>query len=140
MGGFLADKYTDSALNDEVRNLDEMGLAALRSLWREHWGTPPRLRSPGLLRRIVAWRLQAEAYGGLDASTKARLRSKSIPRNRVLPAGTRLSREYRGTRHEVEIAVEGGWPRASRGMRHSKRSRAWVHRAWFPPTCSSSGS
>ncbi len=56
-----------------------------------------------LLRSIIAWRLQADAYGDLDADTRRRLQGKSMPRRGVLPPGARVSREYCGVRHDVEI-------------------------------------
>jgi hypothetical protein len=95
--------YSDCYLNDEVRGLQNLDLEALRSEWSSHWGSPPRLRSVGLLRELIAWRLQAEAYGGLDADLWRRLHAKSIPRGCVLPVGSRLSREYQGVRHDLEI-------------------------------------
>jgi hypothetical protein len=54
-----------------------------------------------LLRALVGWRLQAEAYGDLDDDTLRRIKAKSLPRHPVLPVGTRLSREYRGIRYDV---------------------------------------
>lgn len=96
-------KYQNSVVNDEVRGLEALGLEGLRAVWSAHWRRPPRLRSVVLLRALIAWRLQAEAYGDLDAETRRRLKSKAIPRGGVLPVGARLTREYRGVRHDVEI-------------------------------------
>ena len=100
-------KYSNAPLNDEVRNLAAQGLDGLRAVWTSHWGPAPRMRSPGLLRGFIAWRLLAETYGGLDVETRRQLRAKSVPRNGVLPVGARVSREYRGVRHDVEVVANG---------------------------------
>ncbi len=107
MVDLIARKYSDVSLNAEVRNLVTLQLDGLRTIWASRWGRAPRLRSSGLLRAIIAWRLQAEAYGGLDVETRRRLKAKSVPRNGVLPIGSRVSREYRGVRHDVEIVAHG---------------------------------
>ena len=103
MGDRRTIKYSDSRLNEQVRVLEKLDLDALRAEWASRWGRPPRLRSIVLLRSIIAWRLRVDAYGDLDADTRRRLQGKSMPRGGVLPVGARVSREYRGVRHDVEI-------------------------------------
>jgi hypothetical protein len=66
-----------SAAVREVTSLENMGLDELRDVWQSHWGPPPPLRSPGLLRLTIAWRLQAEGLGGLDRNTRRALASQS---------------------------------------------------------------
>lgn len=61
-------------ISAEVAGLEGMGLEGLRAVWKTRYGPPPKLRSPRLLRLNLAWRIQAEAFGGLDAETKRRLR------------------------------------------------------------------
>ena len=97
----------------EVRALSDAGLGELRAIWRSRWGAPPKLRSVRLLRVTVAWRLQSEALGGLDDDTRRRLRTSSMPRLATPPVGTRLTREYRGVLHQVEIG-DGGVTYAGR--------------------------
>lgn len=65
------------------------------------------MRSVELLRMIIAWRIQSAAYGGIDAATRQRIRSTSMPRMPNPPAGTRVIREYRGVLHHVEILEAG---------------------------------
>jgi hypothetical protein len=101
-GGASAD-----ALNAEVRALERLKLAELRTVWRSRWGVPPKLRSVRLLRAIIAWRMQSEVRGGLDAEIRRRLRSSAMPRIANPPVGTRLTREYRGVLHQVEIGEVG---------------------------------
>jgi hypothetical protein len=60
-----------------------------------------------LLRLITAWRLQSDAFGGLDDNTRQRLRRSSAPHIANPPAGTRLTREYQGVLYEVEILDNG---------------------------------
>ena len=92
----------------ELARISALGLHELREAWPAAWGRPPRLRSPDLLRRMMAWRLQEEAYGGLDAEVR-KLLAKAVlkPRMPVAQAGVRLVREWKGERHEAEV-VEGG--------------------------------
>ena len=100
---------SDQAINDEVRALERLDLEGLRTEWRRRYGAPPKLRSPDLLRRMLGWRIQAAAFGGLDAETRRRLRRPTAARP-LTPAptsGTRLTREWKGARHEVEVVVGG---------------------------------
>ena len=51
---------TAEAIEAEIRLVEKMTLEELRGQWSTHWGAPPRFRSVDLLRRLIAWRLQAE--------------------------------------------------------------------------------
>jgi hypothetical protein len=97
------------AVTDEVRALADLDLFALREAWRARFGCPPKLRSAELVRRVLAWRIQEAALGGLDADTRRMLRRKSErPRSTTtLKPGTRIAREWQGRVHEVEITSEG---------------------------------
>lgn len=99
----------DPAVTEEVRALDRLDLEGLRAVWRERYGTPPTLRSTDLLARLLAWGIQSEAFGGLDAETRSTLFRKSLPvAAPSLAPGMRLERVWRGTTQTVEI-VEGGF-------------------------------
>jgi len=50
--------------------------------------------------------LQAELFGGLDAETKVLLCGSSMPRAKA-PPGSRLTREYRGVLHHVDVDEHG---------------------------------
>lgn len=95
------------ALASDLRALEEMSLHQLRQFWEARWGMSPRLRSPPLLRFMIAWRLQSAAAGGLDTDTKARLRRKGTPRAAPPPVGTQLTREYKGVLHRAEVEAQG---------------------------------
>ncbi len=53
-----------------VAELIDMSLADLRAEWQERYGPPPKHRAADLLRRVLAWRIQAEAFADLDAATR----------------------------------------------------------------------
>jgi hypothetical protein len=92
----------------EVRALVALDLCGLREEWRRRYGEPPKMRSTELLSRLLAWRIQADAFGGLDAETIRFLRQDegATPSSTLMP-GTRLAREWQGLRHEVEVLEEG---------------------------------
>ncbi len=94
-------------LEEEVRALERLDLEALRAAWRARYGAPPKLRSPDVLRALLAWRIQADAQGGLDGETQRLLRMSSPRRGLKLDVGVRLAREWKGVRHEVEVAEKG---------------------------------
>ena len=85
-----------------------MDLEAVRTLWRSLYGEPPKLRGVDLLRRMLAWRIQLDAAGGLDPELRRALRKgEPVPRGPALQPGARVGREWRGVRHDVEVLEEG---------------------------------
>jgi hypothetical protein len=99
------------AATEAARSFETMGLDDLRAQWRARYGAPPTFRSPDLLRRMLAWRVQAEALGGLDRRVLRQiLHLAARPNRRKLdaPVGARLTREWNGRAYEVEI-VHGGY-------------------------------
>jgi len=91
----------------ELGAIEHENLTQLRARWDKQWGDPPRLRSVALLRRIIAWRLQADALGGLDAATRKLLRGSSRAGEALLSPGTILTREWLGITYRVEVAEDG---------------------------------
>ena len=57
------------AVEQLVVEIDTLDLEGLRTFWRERFGTPPHLRSEPIMRQLLAWRVQAQAMGGLDTET-----------------------------------------------------------------------
>ena len=95
-------------ITEEVRAVEALDLHGLRDEWRKRYGQPPKMRSRELLARLLAWRIQAEAFGGLDAATIRLLTSDNPPPPKpTLAPGTRLSRDWQGRRHEVDVLEEG---------------------------------
>lgn len=98
----------EAEVTQAVRALTDLGVEALRAEWRARYGPPPPLRSADHLRRLLAWRIQAEAFGGLEPEIRRALLTKlAKTRGPILQPGVRLAREWQGVRYEVEI-VEGG--------------------------------
>lgn len=101
----------------EIAQLDNLDLADLRAVWAEQVGTPRHLTSTELTRRWLAWELQAAERGGLDASTRRRLRqiAEALRSNAAAGAaldvsikpGTVLTREWAGTTHRVLVLEQG---------------------------------
>ena len=56
----LSENASTDVLEAEIQRIEAMSLQDLRTLWATRWGAPPRFRSVDLLRRLIAWRLQAE--------------------------------------------------------------------------------
>jgi len=86
----------------------------------------PRYASRAFLVRAVAYGLQAEVYGGLDAETRRLLKKAgqanakpSRPQPRRLSKGSKLFREWHGEVHEV-LVLEKGF--AWRGKTYSSLS------------------
>ena len=95
-------------LEHEVQALEQTDLDGLRLEWRRRWGAAPTLRSVPFLRHMIAWRIQAAHFGGLDAALSMRLRK--TPTRAVGPLlrpGMRIAREWKGVRHEVEVGETG---------------------------------
>jgi hypothetical protein len=89
-----------------VIEIGSMDLDALRRAWGQRYGAPLPLRSVPILRMLLAWRVQAEVHGGLDAETRrmiertGRVRAEGLE----LGIGARLTRIWQG--REVEVVIE----------------------------------
>lgn len=101
---------SERSVLEEVRALGRADLEDLREIWRNRIGAAPKLRSPDLLRRILAWRIQAQVYGSLSGETRRLLRKDGAraAANPSLRPGVRLVREWRGRTYEVEV-IDGGF-------------------------------
>ena len=64
---------------------------------------PPRVHI-GMLRRVLAWHIQAEAVGLTSSRPGGASASRTTP---LLRPGTRLLREWQGATHEVLVLPEG---------------------------------
>jgi hypothetical protein len=102
-----------AAIEAEVDQIRSLGIDGLRKRWRLTFGTsPPETLTKDLIARIIAYRIQEQAFGGLEpALTKmlARLAAGEKPNElkRRLKPGTVLIREYDGKRHTVTVAADG---------------------------------
>jgi hypothetical protein len=108
----------DAALETEIGRLPDLSLLELRDRWKTLFGHPaPKSLRRNFLARAVAYQMQVEAYGGLSAATKRRLREIStaarngdvnatLGSSRIKP-GTQMIREWQNTTHTVTALAEG---------------------------------
>ncbi len=111
----MAQRTIDAAaIEAEVDQIRSLGVDALRARWRMLFGAvPPKGLTKDIIGRMIAYRIQEEAFGGLDRETVKlldRLARGEKPNelNRRLKTGTVLVREYNGERHVVTV-VPGGF-------------------------------
>jgi hypothetical protein len=112
----------DASLLSIVANLEGLDLDGLRRQWRAQLGGEPPTHLPRwLLMRGLAYRLQSDAFGGLDKSIRRILRSgredgvgapfdRRAPQMRdgvALKVGALLVREWKGKLERVMILEEG---------------------------------
>ena len=87
--------------------------------------------------RMVAWDIQEQALGGLDAATEKLLdghaRGEKPDGRRRLKPGTVLVREYQGERHTVTIVPGGFLWRDTAYRSLSTVARAITGTAWNGP-------
>jgi hypothetical protein len=102
-----------AAIEAEVDHVRSLGIDALRRRWRMMFGAvPPPGLTKDIIARMIAYRIQEEAFGGLDPKT-ARLLDrmargeKPSELSRRLKPGTVLIREYQGERHTVTAVPDG---------------------------------
>ena len=100
-----------ATIEADIAHLRSLVLDALRRHWRVTFGrTPPVDLSKDLLGRMIAYRLQERAFGGLDRESLRFLhglaRHGGSPRRRLKP-GTVLVRDYHGQRHTVTVVSDG---------------------------------
>jgi hypothetical protein len=110
----MAQRTIDAAaIEAEVDQVRSLGIDALRARWRMLFGAvPPKGLSKDIIGRMIAYRIQEEAFGGLDRETVKQLDrlargEKPNELNRQLKTGTVLVREYNGERHTVTVVPDG---------------------------------
>jgi len=102
----------------EIARLRDLDIGGLRNHWRSLFGRPPVPHlSRHLLFRILAYRLQADRWGDLDAESRRLLDRSESPEqagrsalsrhNAALRPGTVLGREWNGQMHRVAILADG---------------------------------
>jgi Protein of unknown function (DUF2924) len=108
----------DVALETEIGRLPNLSLLELRNRWNALFGHPaPKSLRRNFLARAVAYQMQVEAYGGLSAGTKRRLReianavrngdANAIPGSSRIKPGTQMIRQWQNTTHTVTALAEG---------------------------------
>jgi hypothetical protein len=115
----LLDPGKAAALEQEIARWRDLDLSGLQVRWKTLTGrkAPPHLPKH-LLLRLLAYRVQADAFGDLDQATIRFLERLAtgarqantpvpLPASRALKPGTLLRREWQGTLHQVEVRQEG---------------------------------
>jgi hypothetical protein len=104
-----------AAVKAEIERLLSLSPGEIMVLWRKRFRKDlPRALTTQLLVRMLAWKVQEEAFGGHDAATLKLLKAfasqdaDKVVLFRKLKPGTTVIREYRGVRHIVTIS-EGGF-------------------------------
>jgi len=128
------------AIEAEIDQIRSLGLDALRARWRSIFGVvPPKGLTKDLIARMIAYRIQEEAFGGLDRATIKLLdglvrggKSAAEIKRRLKP-GTVLVREYQGERHTVTVAPDGFVWRETTYASLSTIARAITGTAWNGP-------
>jgi Protein of unknown function (DUF2924) len=128
-----------AAIEAGIGQIRPLGVEALRKRWRLMFGaSPPKGLTKDLIGRMIAYRIQSEALGGLDRETVKlldRLARGGKPQglNRRLKAGTVLVREYQGERHTVTVVPGGFLSRDGTYPSLSAIARAVTGTAWNGP-------
>jgi hypothetical protein len=126
-----------AAIEAEITRLRSLALDAVRRHWRVVFGRiPPAGLSKDLLGRMIAWRMQEQAFGGLDRESLSFLeglaRHDRSPRRQLKP-GTVLVRDYQGQRHTVTVALDGFDWQGTTYASLSAIARAITGTAWSGP-------
>lgn len=107
-------------LDAEIARVRDLGIAELRRRWQTAFGrqAPPHLPRH-LIFRVLAYRLQAEQLGDLDAGAVRLLDRSGSPEqageqatkesrgHREVRPGTVLGREWNGQMHRVTVMADG---------------------------------
>jgi hypothetical protein len=110
-------RQASTTLTTDLTALEELSREELRHRWVDLYDTPcPIYISRVLMLRALAYRIQEQALGGLDRTTRRRLdratadlaagRPLAAPAPKIKP-GTRLLREWQGVVHEVVVLERG---------------------------------
>jgi len=113
-----------SILRHRIEALADLDNVALRTAWQSAWGSAAQKGArKRFLMLAIAWKWQAEVFGGLSRELARRLsvleapdrvsgrgaergKPKAIATARPLP-GTRILRDWQGARHEVHVTEQG---------------------------------
>ena len=120
----------------EVAALGDLPRKALAERWAGSYGaTPAADVSPALMRKALAWEIQAKAFSGHSAKTLRTLKAVAGGKapTRTASAGTRLVREWNGATYEVEVLESGYRWRGETWTSLSAIARAITGTKWSGP-------
>jgi hypothetical protein len=124
--GSRVDRSTSDSANlyGRIEALADLDNVALRTAWQSAWGSAaPKGARKRFLMLGIAWKWQAEVFGGFSRELARRLlalegtgrvayitsdnpATKALAIPRPLP-GTRILRDWQGERHEVHVTEQG---------------------------------
>ena len=131
-------------IEQQIAALGSLGVADLRKLWAARYRRPaPPIQSADVLFRLIAWKLQVNAFGDLDADTSSKLAPLKTASSRGKPAtpspalglrpGSILSREWRSVTHRVLVLDQGFEHEGVRFGSLSEVARAITGTRWSGP-------
>jgi hypothetical protein len=135
-------------MHDKVANrldsLAKMSTAEMGDLWLELFGGSPPVKVRRELRiRILAYKIQEQAFGGLSTRTRRRLKQIAISLENgnsklnidqgPIKPGTRLIREWRGKTHTVSVTETGFEFQGSQYRSLSEIARLITGTRWSGP-------
>ena len=108
-------------IDKQLQKLSEQSREDLIRQWVDTFNKPaPQHASLPMMRRILAYELQAKAYGDVTPSTNRRIKSILVPgpksNHKAQAIGTRLVREWNGVTHTV-LVIEDGYEWQDRSYR-----------------------
>jgi hypothetical protein len=127
-----------------LADLPKLSKTALRELWKQlfHAPSPPQLRRH-LMVKILAYRLQEQAFGSLTAANRGRLRqlarafennsNSAVPSIPTVKPGTRLVRQWGDQVHLVNVAPSGYEYQGARYKSLSEIARLITGARWSGP-------
>lgn len=142
--GFVADTATADSLASEIGVFGDQGVDSLRVALARRFRCPaPPIQSADVLRRLFAWRLQAEVFGDVDPKTTASLKRARAAINKgkaavpkaatALRPGSVLVREWRGITHRVLVRDKGFEHEGKEYRTLSEAARAITGTRWSGP-------
>lgn len=131
-------------VSEFLKALPRMDKTALCKKWQELFNkTAPKHLRKEFIVRILAYKIQENAFGGLSATTRRRLRqiATSLENGNYKPKvdqgpikpGTRLIREWRGMTHTVSVTETGFEFQGNRYRSLSEIARLITGTRWSGP-------
>jgi Protein of unknown function (DUF2924) len=134
----------DSSIRKHLASLPNLSKPALCDLWKQLFtkDPPPAIRKDAML-RVIAHRLQEQAFGGLSDAGCRRLRQlaatfeadpdAAVSNRPPIKPGTRLVRQWKEQIHVVEVETEGYEYRGARYENLSEIARLITGTRWSGP-------
>jgi hypothetical protein len=134
----------DSSITQRLASLPHLSKPALCDVWQQLFKREPPLEMrKELMLRIVAHRLQEQAFGGLNDASRRRLRqlasafeadpNASVSTGPPIKPGTRLVRQWKEQVHLVEVEAEGYEYKGVRYQSLSEIARLITGTRWSGP-------